>query len=96
MAPSTAADAARALAAVKLNRQLVGSNPDPSQGYPIVNFSWMLVPQRGLGSRLPAIQRTLRYVLSQDGQDAAELLGFVPLPAEVRQWALAQVNRLRP
>jgi phosphate transport system substrate-binding protein len=92
----TAADAARALAAVKLNRQLVGSNPDPSQGYPIVNFSWMLMPQRGLGSRLPAIQRTLRYVLSQDGQDAAELLGFVPLPAEVRQRALAQVNRLRP
>jgi phosphate transport system substrate-binding protein len=92
----TALEAARALAVVALNRQLVGSNPDPHQGYPIINFSWMLVPQRGLGPRLPTIQRTLRYMLSQDGQDAAELLGYVPLPARVRQQAVRVVDQLRP
>lgn len=92
----TADDAAQALAVVPLNRQLVGSNPDPSQGYPIVNFSWMLVPRQGLGPRLPAMQQSLRYMLSQDGQDAAELLGYVPLPIRVRQQALLMVDQLRP
>jgi phosphate transport system substrate-binding protein len=92
----TAGDAARALDVVPLNRQLVGSNPDPRQGYPIVNFSWMLVPQRGLGTRLPALQRSLRFMLSQAGQDATELLGYVPLPARVRQQALRMVDQLGP
>jgi hypothetical protein len=35
-------------------------------------------------------------MLSQDGQDAAELLGYVPLPARGRQQALRVVDELRP
>jgi phosphate transport system substrate-binding protein len=90
-----AVHAARALASIQLNDQLLGSNPDPPQGYPIVNFSWMLVPARGLGAQLPALKTSLNFILSQAGQDDAERLGYVPLPQAVRQRALRQLGQLQ-
>jgi hypothetical protein len=56
----------------------------------------MRVQQQGLGLRLATIQRTLLSLLFPDGQDAAELLGYVPLPARGRQQALRVVDQLRP
>ena len=87
--------AAQALAAIRLDDRLLGGNPDPQQGYPIVNFSWMLVPSRGLGSRLAPLKTSLSYILSQAGQDDAERLGYVPLPPELRKRALRQFGQLR-
>jgi hypothetical protein len=45
----------------------------------------MRVQQQGLGLRLATIQRTLLSLLFPDGQDAAERLSYVPLPAQVQQ-----------
>lgn len=90
-----AAHAAQALASIQLNQQLLGSNPDPSRGYPIVNFSWMLVPAHGLGASLAPLQASLTYILSQAGQDDAERLGYVPLPQALRQRALQQISQLQ-
>jgi phosphate transport system substrate-binding protein len=73
----------------------LGSNPDPTEGYPIVNFSWMLVPARGLGPRIAPLKTSLTFILSQAGQDDAERLGYVPLPAPLRQRALQQFTKLR-
>lgn len=87
--------AAQALAAIRLDERLLGGNPDPPTGYPIVNFSWMLVPSRGLGPRLAPVKTSLTYILSQAGQDDAERLGYVPLPAELRQRALRQFGQLK-
>jgi phosphate transport system substrate-binding protein len=65
-------------------------------GYPIVSFSWMLVPSRSLGARLAPLKTSLSYILSQPAQDDAELLGYVPLPAELRELALRQFALLSP
>lgn len=85
-----------ALADLSLDEQLLGSSPDPAQGYPIVNLNWMLVPARGLAERLPAMRTSLQYILSQAGQDDAELLGYIPLPPSMRERALQQLNKLQP
>lgn len=90
-----AASAAQALASIQLDQRLLGSNPDPAEGYPIVNFSWILVPARGLGPRIAPLKTTLQFILSQAGQDDAERLGYVPLPADLRQRALQQFGQLR-
>jgi phosphate transport system substrate-binding protein len=87
--------AAQALASIELDQRLLGSNPDPAEGYPIVNFSWMLLPARGLGPRIAPLKTTLEFILSQAGQDDAERLGYVPLPGPLRQRALQQFAQLR-
>lgn len=86
--------AARAVASIALDSRLLGSNPDPADGYPIVNLNWMLLPAKGLGDQLPALKTSLRYILGSQGQDDAELLGYVPLPQELRTKALNQVSRI--
>ena len=91
-----AASSAQALAAISLDDRLLGGNPDPPVGYPIVSFSWMLVPSRSLGARLAPLKTSLSYILSQPAQDDAELLGYVPLPAELRELALRQFALLSP
>lgn len=90
----TAAAAAQAVASIQLDDNLLGSNGDPPSGYPIVNLNWMLLPARGLGDRREPLHTSLRYILSRAGQDDAELLGYVPLPPELRQRALQQLNQL--
>ncbi len=90
-----AAAAAQALVSIRLDQRLLGTNPDPPEGYPIVNFSWMLLPARGLGLRIAPLKTSLQYVLSQAGQDDAERLGYVPLPAGLRERALQQFGQLR-
>jgi phosphate transport system substrate-binding protein len=90
-----AAATAQALASIELDQHFLGSNPDPAEGYPIVNFSWMLVPARGLGPRIAPLKTSLTFILSQAGQDDAERLGYVPLPAPLRQRALQQFTKLR-
>ena len=75
---------------------MLGSSSDTSSGYPVVNLSWMLVPRKGLAAKLPAVKTSLTYILSGAGQDDSELLGFVRLPAELRQKALNQLGSLQP
>lgn len=87
--------AAQALASIPLDQHLLGSNPDPAAGYPIVNFSWMLVPTRRLGPQVALLKTSLQFILSQAGQDDAERLGYVPLPEPLRERALRQLNHLR-
>ena len=90
-------DAARAaVSTIRLNERLVGTNPDPNHGYPIVTLNWMLVPARGLGSNVEAIRRSLEFILSNHGQDDAERLGYVPLPNQLRERSLKQLSKLQP
>ena len=90
----TATAAAQAIATIKLDSNLLGSNADPASGYPIVNLNWMLIPKRGLGDRRDLLRTSLRYILSRAGQDEAELLGYVPLPLKLRERALQQLDQI--
>ena len=87
--------AALSLSSISLDNRLLGSSPDPSNGYPIVNLSWMLVPRKGLAANLPAIKTSLTYILSGEGQDDSELLGYVRLPAGLRQKSLGQLGSFK-
>jgi phosphate transport system substrate-binding protein len=91
----TAASAASSLLEIKLNQNLLGANPSPSRGYPIVSLNWMLVPRRGLNQRAEAVRTSLRYILSQAGQDDAELLGYVPMPVDLRERALRKLSEIQ-
>ncbi|QPN71332.1 phosphate ABC transporter substrate-binding protein PstS [Synechococcus sp. CBW1108] len=78
-----AAAASQALATIDLGADLTGSDPNPSAGYPIVTFTWVLLYKTGNGAKLAALQRTINYALSDGAQRQAPGLGYIPLPAGV-------------
>ena len=91
--PSTE-EAAKALASIELGADLTGSNPNPTAGYPIVTFTWILLYRSGNGAKLPALQKAFGYTLADGAQDQAPVLGFVSLPAPVLNKARAALAAL--
>ena len=53
-----ATNASQALATINLGDDLTGSDPNPSAGYPIVTFTWVLLYKNGNAAKLPTLQRT--------------------------------------
>jgi phosphate transport system substrate-binding protein len=87
-----------ALARIQLDERLLGVDPDPSgeDSYPIVGYTWILaykVYPKAETSK--AVKEFLRYGLTE-GQAFAEQLGYVPLPEETRQKALAALEGITP
>ena len=78
-----AAAASQALATIDLGDDLTGSDPNPSAGYQIVTFTWVLLYRSGNGAKLAALQRTINYALSDGAKRQAPGLGYIPLPAGV-------------
>jgi phosphate transport system substrate-binding protein len=75
--------AATALAAIDLGPDLIGSDPNPKAGYPIVSFSWVLLYKTGNGTKLEGLQKVFDYTLSAKAQEGAGPLSYVPLPEAV-------------
>ncbi|MFS8801161.1 phosphate ABC transporter substrate-binding protein PstS [Synechococcus sp. R60.2] len=87
-----------ALARIQLDERLLGVDPDPigEDSYPIVGYTWILaykVYPKAETSK--AVKEFLRYGLTE-GQAFAEQLGYVPLPEETRQKALAALEGITP
>ena len=62
--------------------------------YPIVTYTWMICYKKYPDAKkLAALQDLLKYCLT-DGQKDAESLGYIPLPANVRQQGLAAVQTI--
>ena len=93
--PSTE-EAAQALASVDLGPNLTGSNPNPQAGYPIVTFSWILLYQQGNAAKLESLQKVFEHTLSEQAQAMAPDLGYISLPAPVRERSLTAVRSLKP
>jgi phosphate transport system substrate-binding protein len=91
-----AANASQALATINLGDDLTGSDPNPSAGYPIVTFTWVLLYKDGNAAKLPALQRTFNYALSEAAQKQAPSLGYIPLPAPVLAKAKDALARVGP
>lgn len=72
-----------ALASIDLGADLIGSNPNPAVGYPIVTFSWILLYKTGNGPRQEPLKKVFTYALSEPAQAKAESLGFISLPPAV-------------
>lgn len=82
-------NASQALASIELGDDLTGSNPNPSAGYPIVTFTWVLLNKTGNGSKLASLQNAFGYALSDAAQAQAPGLGYISLPAPVLEKARA-------
>ncbi len=95
MEPTTA-NAAKALAGIDLGEDLTGRDANPTVGYPIVTFSWILLYQQGNGSKLATIQKVFDHTLSEKAQAEAPNLGYVSLPAPVLAKSRAALQTLKP
>ena len=89
---ANAETSAAGLAQIVLDDKLRGADPNPAgaNAYPIVSLTWILAyPESASG-----VKETLRYMLSEESQAKSDALGYVPLPEDLRQKALAAVDSL--
>ena len=89
---ANAETSAAGLSKIVLDDQLRGAdaNPAGANAYPIVSLTWILAyPESKTG-----VKETLRYMLSEKAQAMSDGLGYVPLPEDLRQKALAAVETL--
>lgn len=86
-----------ALASIDLGPDLTGHNPNPRTGYPLVNFSWILLPKTGNGqTNQGSMKIVFGYGLSQPAQALAEEMGYVSLPPSIREKSLAALATVQP
>jgi phosphate transport system substrate-binding protein len=92
---ASAETASAGLGEIVLDDQLRGAdaNPAGANAYPIVSLTWILAyPEY---SENENVKTMLRYMLTPTQQQKADALGYVPLPEELRQKALAAVETLK-
>ena len=84
---------AAGLSKIILDDQLRGAdaNPEGENAYPIVSLTWILAYPESA----PGVKETLRYMLSEKSQAKSDALGYVPLPEDLRQKALAAVEKIK-
>ena len=93
--PSTKSGAT-ALNGIRLDQNLAGINPNPTArgAYPIATLTWILAYETGNGSKTTAVKDALNYLLSDEAQDKAPRLGFVPLTGEILNKSRLAVERI--
>ena len=91
----TNATANRALGSIDLGPNLIGSNANPENGYPIVTFTWVLAYANGNGANTDVLKSTFDYMLSEESQAKAPALGYISLPPEVIVQAKAAANTIK-
>ena len=87
---------AKALNGIQLDENLAGTNPNPEVegAYPIATLTWILAYETGNGKNTDAIKIALSTLLSDEYQDKAPKLGFVPLKGDILEKSRAAVERI--
>ncbi len=87
---------ALALNGITLDENLAGTNPNPAAegAYPIATLTWVLAYETGNGSKTEAIKTTLSTLLSENYQEKASVLGYVPLSGDILEKSRAAVERI--
>ena len=87
---------AKALNGIELDENLAGTNPNPETegAYPIATLTWILAYETGNGKNTDAIKTALSTLLSDEYQDKAPKLGFVPLKGDILEKSRAAVERI--
>jgi len=86
--------ASQALATVPLPENLRAfiEDPEGAQSYPIVTYTWMLVPKTVADpNKAKAIEAMVEYGLTE-GQKVSSELGYVPLPQNVKEKVAAAAD----
>ena len=86
----------KALNGIELDENLAGTNPNPEAegAYPIATLTWILAYETGNGKNTDAIKTALSTLLSDEYQDKAPKLGFVPLKGDILEKSRAAVERI--
>ena len=90
--------ASQALATVPLPENLRAfiEDPEGAQSYPIVTYTWMLVPKTVADpNKAKAIEAMVEYGLNE-GQKVSSELGYVPLPQSVKEKVAAAADGISP
>jgi|TARA_A100001011_G_scaffold213059_1_gene221195 phosphate transport system substrate-binding protein len=92
---ASASTASAGLGEIVLDDQLRGADANPAgeNAYPIVSLTWILAyPEYEKNDN---VKDMLRWMLTPTQQQKADSLGYVPLPEELRQKALAATESLK-
>lgn len=90
--------ASAALATVPLPENLRAfiEDPEGAKSYPIVTYTWMLVPKKVADpNKAKAIEAMIEYGLTE-GQKVSSELGYVPLPQSVKEKVAAAADGISP
>jgi len=87
---------ALALNGITLDENLAGTNPNPTAegAYPIATLTWVLAYETGNGRKTEAVKETFRKLLSDEYQEKASVLGYVPLRGDILEKSRAAVERI--
>ena len=85
-----------ALNGITLDENLAGTDPNPAAegAYPIATLTWVLAYETGNGRKTEPIKTTLSTLLSENYQEKASVLGYVPLRGDILQKARDAVQRI--
>ena len=92
----TVESGALALNGITLDENLAGTDPNPAAegAYPIATLTWVLAYETGNGSKTEAIKTPLSTLLSDNYQEKAPVLGYVPLRGDILAKSRAAVDRI--
>ena len=92
----TVESGALALNGITLDENLAGTDPNPAAegAYPIATLTWILAYETGNGNKTEAIKTTLSTLLSDNYQEKASVLGYVPLRGDILQKSRDAVERI--
>ena len=84
------------MSGIKLDENLAGTDPNPEAegAYPIATLTWILAYETGNGKNTDAIKTTLSKLLSDEYQDKASSLGYVPLKGDILEKSRAAVDKI--
>ena len=87
---------ALALNGIKLDENLAGTDPNPEAkgAYPIATLTWILAYETGNGKNTEAVKETFRKLLSDEYQEKASVLGYVPLRGDILEKSREAVERI--
>ena len=85
-----------ALNGINLDENLAGKNPNPTAkgAYPIATLTWILAYETGNGRSTQAIKQAFNTLLSDEYQDKASSLGFIPLKGNILLKSRAAVEKI--
>lgn len=71
--------------------------PDPpgADAYPIASFTWLLIYAEQDDNKAAALRKLVDYMLSDEAQDQADGLGYIPLPKNVRERVRKAAKHIR-
>ena len=75
---------------------MAGINPNPKAkgAYPIATLTWILAYETGNGRNTKAIKQAFNTLLSDEYQDKASSLGFIPLKGNILLKSRASVEKI--